>query len=594
MRAFMDFLDTLNGILWHDIVLYVLLAVGVLFTIWTKFGQYRALTHGVSVIRGKYDDKAHPGAINHFQALSTALSGTVGLGNIAGVSVAVALGGPGAIFWMWVVGLVGMALKMTEVTQAMLYRNTDDPENPHGGAMWGCKKGFAKIHPALGPFGAAVGVIFCITVLISTITGGNMFQAWNVAEITTTYFPSVPGLATGVIIAVLVGLTIIGGIKRIGAVTGRLVPFMCGIYLLGAVVVLAMNLGALPEMLRLIVISGIPKFMGGQDAVPTGAFLGGTFGYAFLWGMKRALFSNEAGQGSAPMAHSAAKTDEPVREGVVAGLEPFIDTLVVCTLTAMVVMSTGAWKREAAAKYEGPVAIVPATAADGSAVAGKWVPSRNDLPAKSDAEAKISNVWRENDPLFMLVRGELDTNTGREIHQLAGKVVKGGDGSLRVAWTPYESPAPPTVAEPGLYLNLRGASLTGYAFDRAMPGMGMWIVTLAAWLFAVSTVISWAYYGEQAVVFMLGKWSVLPYKLVYCLAVVVATIPGLLKTDQELDALTALGTGVMLWANIPIMLLFGPQAMRAYHEYMGKLKSGKFKGHAAPPIVDVAEGKDVR
>lgn len=587
-------LDAINAVLWHDIVLYTLLAVGILFTIWSGFSQYTSLTHGLRVVRGKYSHAEGPGAISHFQALSTALSGTVGLGNIAGVSVAVALGGPGAVLWMWVVGIVGMALKLTEVTQAMLYRNTDDPENPHGGAMWVCKKGFAKIHPALAPIGAVVGGIFCVTVLISTITGGNMFQAWNVASITNNYFPSVPSEAVGVILAVLVGLTIIGGIKRIGAVTGRLVPFMCALYLLGAIVVLVANIGVLPDMLRLIVVSGLPGFLGGQEAVPTGAFLGGTFGYAFLWGMKRALFSNEAGQGSAPMAHSAARTKEPVREGVVAGLEPFIDTLVVCTVTALVVLSSGAWNRESAARFEAPFEIVAAVDAAGLPVADRWVPSTTAVPAKTPEAARSSNVWRANDGVFVLVQGESDRNTGRSIHRLIGTLESDGAGGLRARWTPYVSESPPTAYDQGLYMNLMGASLTGHAFDRVIPGMGMWIVTLAAWLFALSTMISWSYYGEQATVFLAGKRAVLPYKAIYCGAIVVATVSGLITSDTELDGLTALGTGVMLWANIPIMLIFGPEAMRAYKDYRRRLRQGDFKSseREAPSLADVVEGKD--
>jgi AGCS family alanine or glycine:cation symporter len=183
-----DFINAINAVLWHDLVLYAVLGVGVLFTIWSGFCQYRSLTHGTSVIRGKYDDKNDPGAINHFQALSTALSGTVGLGNIAGVAVAVALGGPGAIFWMWIVGIVGMALKMTEVTQAMVFRDTSDPDNPRGGAMWVATRGFEKF--GLKKLGVVIGFVFCITVIISTITGGNMFQSWSVGQITKTYFPS--------------------------------------------------------------------------------------------------------------------------------------------------------------------------------------------------------------------------------------------------------------------------------------------------------------------------------------------------------------------------------------------------------------------
>ncbi|MGA1399892.1 MAG: alanine/glycine:cation symporter family protein, partial [Phycisphaerales bacterium] len=394
MEAFNAALDAVNTVLWHDAVLYTVLGVGILFTLWSGFSQYRALTHGVAVIRGRYDSKDDPGAINHFQALSTALSGTVGLGNIAGVAVAVSLGGPGAVFWMWVVGVVGMALKLTEVTQSMLFRDTTDPENPRGGPMYVCKRGFAAISPGLAPLGWLLGAIFCVTVMISTITGGNMFQAWNVAKITQTYVPAMPPILVGIILTLIVGAVIIGGIKRIGAVTGRLVPFMCGLYLLGALAVLVLEIQNIPGMLRLIVVSGLPPFLGGENASPEGAFLGGTFGYAFLWGMKRALFSNEAGQGSAPIAHSAAKTNEPVREGVVAGLEPFIDTLVVCTITALVVISAGSWNRSAAAEFPETPGIVQARDADGNAIAGEWVPATTALPAKSSEEASVSNVWR--------------------------------------------------------------------------------------------------------------------------------------------------------------------------------------------------------
>ncbi len=596
MESFMHALDAINGVLWHDFVLYVVLGVGVLFTLWSGFSQYRALTHGVSVIRGKYDRKDDPGAINHFQALSTALSGTVGLGNIAGVSVAVSLGGPGAIFWMWVVGAVGMALKLTEVTQSMMFRDVSDPENPQGGPMWVCKNGLAKISPALAPLGWTLGAIFCVTVIISTFTGGNMFQAWNLAKITATYVPSMSSLVVGVILTVLTAAVIIGGIKRIGSVTGRLVPFMCGLYFIAAVVILAMNAGAIPAVLKTIVLCGLPPALGGESGNPEGAFLGGTFGYAFLWGMKRALFSNEAGQGSAPIAHSAAKTDEPVREGVVAGLEPFIDTLVVCTVTAMVVMVSGAWNRPAAAMFATTPSMVQAHGDDGQPIPGAWVPSTSELPAKPGAEAAISNVWRDNDGLFVLVTGDVDPNTGRDLHRVMGEVHHGeGDGdALLIKWEPYESETAPVVAGPEIHLSLPGSSLTGYAFDRAIPGMGMWIVTLASWLFALSTIISWSYYGEQATVFLAGNKWVFPYKFVYCAAVLVACIPGFIKTDAELDAFTALGTGVMLWANIPIMLIFGPIAMRAYKDYIRRLDAGEMKGHGYPEITDVAGGRDVR
>ncbi|MFB3138915.1 MAG: alanine/glycine:cation symporter family protein, partial [Phycisphaerales bacterium] len=282
MDTLNNILNPINGIIWHKSVLYVVLGVGVLFTIWSGFCQFRSLTHGVSVTRGKYDNPDDPGAINHFQALSAALSATVGLGNIAGVGVAVALGGPGAVFWMWMVGIFGMAIKTTEVTLSMLYRNTDDPDNPHGGPMFVAAKAFKeKGWPRVGKF---IGGLFVVTLLISTITGGNMFQSWSVGEITENYF-HVPSIVCGIVLAVLVGAVIIGGIKRIGAVAGRIVPIMCALYLIAAVIVLIMNVGEIPAMLKLIVVEAF------NPSEAQGAFLGGTAGYALLWGMKRALFS---------------------------------------------------------------------------------------------------------------------------------------------------------------------------------------------------------------------------------------------------------------------------------------------------------------
>ena len=553
----MQWLDAVNDVLWHDAVLYTLLAVGVLFTVWSGLGQYRALTHGVAVIRGRYDRPGDPGAINHFQALSAALSATVGLGNIAGVAIAVSLGGPGAVFWMWVTGFVGMALKMTEVTQAMLYRKLDQPDNPHGGAMWVVSTGLARLNPALRPIGIAIGRVFCVTLLISTITGGNMFQAWNVADITKEYF-GVPPLVTGTALMLLTGLVIVGGIKRIGTVAGRLVPLMCAAYLVASGWVLVAGADRIPELLRMIVTGAFSP----QQA--QGAFLGGAFGSAFLLGMRRALFSNEAGQGSAPIAHSAARTDEPVREGTVAGLEPFIDTLVVCTITALVILLSGVWNRAPEVALD--ASHLPAVVAAGPEL---WTLEQTELPLEH------RNGWAENVRVFAVVSLAPEGGTLGNRYRLPG-VVRERSGRFVVEWQRIASPIRPTVAEGGVYREYKGATLTAKAFDSMVPGLGVVIVPAVAWLFAFSTMISWSYYGEQGVVFLFGSRSVMPYRVIYCLLVLLAASP-LIETEAELDTVSSLGTGVMLFANIPIMLLFGRQAMRAYHDYMGRLDRGEFR-----------------
>ena len=573
MTGFDTLLTALNGILWHNSVLLILLGTGVVFTVWSGFSQYKALTHGVRVLRGSYDDPNDPGAINHFQALSAALSATVGLGNIGGVALAISLGGPGAVFWMWVVGFFGMAIKLTEVTLSMLYRNTDDPDNPHGGPMWVVSKGLANMNPAFAPLGKFIGGVFCVTLLVSTVTGGNMFQAWNVGEITEEYF-GIPSVAAGIVLALLVSMVIIGGIKRIGAVAGRLVPIMVALYLLAGTYVLIVSAGEIPGILALIIRSAFSA----QEF--SGAFLGGTAGYAFLFGMKRALFSNEAGQGSSPIAHSAAKTDEPVREALVAGLEPFIDTLIVCTFTALVILSTGIWNRAPEASYAVPPAVLPVGATE-------W--SLETLPAPE----RIGDEWASGDAVFIVLSAGPNPQSGNNLHRLDGVIVD-QNGALVVEWASLISNARPRLDSPGIYATYVGATLTAKAFDSVTPGLGKWLVTLAVWLFAISTMISWSYYGEQGIVYLFGERMVFTYKVIYCALIIVATW-GFIETDADLDNLTGVGTGVMLFANIPIMWLFGHQAMRAYHNYVARLKKGQMgPDHPPPSIEDLISGRDVR
>jgi len=573
MAEFSALMAALNTVLWHDSVLLIVLGTGIVFTIWSRFSQYRALTHGVRVIRGSYDDPNDPGAINHFQALSAALSATVGLGNIGGVALAIALGGPGAVFWMWVVGVFGMALKLTEVSLSMLYRNTDDPDNPHGGPMWVASKGFALMRPGLATLGRVVGGVFCVTLLVSTATGGNMFQAWNVGEITAEYF-GIPSIASGIVLALLVGMVIIGGIKRIGAVAGRLVPLMVALYLLAGSYVLIVNAGQIPEIFALIFRSAF------SPLEASGAFIGGTAGYAFLYGMKRALFSNEAGQGSSPIAHSAAKTDEPVREAVVAGLEPFIDTLVVCTFTSLVILSTGIWNRAPDAVFDTPPAVLPVGT-------GEW--SLETLPAPEGA----AEEWRLGDSVYTIFSGDPNPETANRLHRIDGRLVEQA-GRLMIEWPTVTSNSRPELTSAGVYQTYLGATLTAKAFDSVTPGLGKWLITLAAWLFAVSTMISWSYYGEQGVVYLFGERRVLTYKLVYC-ALILAATWGRIDSADELDIMTGVGTGVMLFANIPIMWIFGSQAMRAYGDYMTRLKSGRMgPDHPPPSLEDLISGRDVR
>ena len=591
MQAIIDFFGDIGGFMWGPWTFLVLMGADILFTLWTKFIQYKAMTHGIAVIRGKYDDPGDPGAINHFQALSAALSATVGLGNIGGVALAIAGGGPGALFWMWIIGFLGMALKSVEISLSMLYRNTDDPENPHGGAMWvidrtlGAKGGIFKVVAKI------LGVFFCITLIVSTITGGNMFQSWNVAALTDTYF-GVPRVATGIILALIVGLVIVGGIKRIGTVAGKLVPFMCILYLLTGFAVLFNHVAEIPGLLMEIVTSAFSR----EEA--TGAFLGGSIGWAFSTGLRRALFSNEAGQGSAPIAHAAAKTNEPIREGVVGGIGPFIDTICICTLTALVILSTGTWNRDALGPMDADVQLVQQADEQGNPM---WTLETTggveDLPAPQNKDK-----WQAGDEIHFVVEiaGATRADTSFNRVQLKGIIEQADrDSPLVITWDdvtadPSDWEGTPTGASlvsNGVFQIFDGAPLTAYAFDLEFPGLGKWLVTFAAWLFAISTMISWSYYGEQGMIYMLGQRSVLLYKLVFLFLVIVAAV--WVTDTEDMEALMDLGTGAMLWANMPIVLLMGYVAVREGDRYFQRLKAGEFHPHKAPPFTEVVSGEDV-
>jgi AGCS family alanine or glycine:cation symporter len=537
-----ELLNLLNAILWHDWVLFAVLITGIFFTIATRFCQYASLTEGFALLKSPMQHDA-PGAISHFQALTAALSATVGLGNIGGVALAIALGGPGAVFWMWVVGVFGMALKFSEVTLSMLYRNIENPKEPSGGPMWVIKKGLPEINPRFKTLGKFLGGVFCVTLLVSTVTGGNMFQAWNVGEITQSYF-GIPSYLSGIVLAVLVGLVIIGGIKRIGQVASRLVPIMVSIYLLGSIVVLAINLELLPAMFALIINSAF------SPIEAQGAFIGGTAGAAFLFGMKRALFSNEAGQGSSPIAHSAVQTDQPVKEAIVAGLEPFIDTIVVCTFTALVVLSTGIWNRPADIDNSNLIFIEENNS--------EWVIETTSIDP--------SNLTTQENNVFVTYQ-YIDDSGEIIIDRYYGQIE---NNQTTISWDGHvESQNQPTILSEGIFVDFVGATLTAQAFDSVIPGLGKWIVSLAAWLFALSTMISWSYYGEQGVLYLFGEKYIVSYKLIFCFLGALATL-GWMESAADLDAITGLGTGLMLCANLPIIWLFSGKVIKSFNQYKDK------------------------
>jgi AGCS family alanine or glycine:cation symporter len=301
------------------------------------FINFRGFVHAIKVTAGKYDNPDDEGEVSHFQALTAALSATVGLGNIAGVAVAVGIGGPGATFWMVMAGLLGMSSKFTECTLGQMYRQVRPDGRIMGGAMYYLSNGLKEL--GLGPLGALLGGLFAVLCVFASFGGGNAFQVNQSINAVQEAFPTIEflqgtggRLLMGVVMAVLVGIVIIGGIKRIAATAEKIVPLMCGVYVLACLYILVINAAAIPDAISLIVSEAF------TPAAGYGALVG-----VLIQGFRRAAFSNEAGVGSAAIAHSAAKTDYPAREGVVALLEPFIDTVVVCTMTALVIVITGAY-----------------------------------------------------------------------------------------------------------------------------------------------------------------------------------------------------------------------------------------------------------
>ncbi len=333
-------LDYFNNILvaYNDFVggyllLAVLVPTGIFLTIKYKFLHIIKIRHSFAIISGKFDKKDDEGDINHFRALTTALSATVGTGNIVGVALAIYLGGPGAVFWMWVTGFLGMILKFTECTLSMKFRKVNQDGSVSGGPMYYIEYALKE---KLGNFAKILAVIFAIATILCSLGTGNMAQSNSISDVLFSNY-GVPTWLTGISISFLVLLVIVGGIKRIAEITSKLVPFMAVLYFLSSILIIILEFKQIPHAFKLILTDAF------TGTAATGGFAGSVFIMTMIFGVRRGLFSNEAGQGSAAIAHAAAKTKYPVREGLVASVGPFVDTLIICTLTALVIILTNAW-----------------------------------------------------------------------------------------------------------------------------------------------------------------------------------------------------------------------------------------------------------
>ena len=542
--------DVGNGFIWNTPKAFpwfvaLLLGTGVFITFLLGFIQLRRLKHAFDLVRGKYDDPADAGDISHFQALSTALSATVGIGNIAGVAIAIHWGGPGALFWMWVTAFFGMALKYAECTLAMKYRSFDDNGQVAGGPMYYIEKGLGKNWKPLA-------VAFAVFAVICSFATGNMNQANTIAESAFNDLGHCPYWLSGGITAIIVGAVILGGIRRIGAVSSKLAPAMAILYVAGGLLILVFNAPEIPGAIQAIFVGAFSP-QAGVGGTGAGVFL-----TTLVWGIKRGLFSNEAGQGSAPIAHAAAKTDEPVREGTVALMEPFIDTLIVCTITGLVIVSTGVWnqKTDAVAKagdwaiYEQPEGTTP-TSLDGlDEYRGTF-----DVD-EGQAVGVILAAYDAPVDNGLLIDGDNKP--------FSGTLLVNDEGTLMMA--------DGTGADIGLSGEMlrTGSALTAWAFkDGLSPIFGPWgylLVTIAVFLFGLSTCISWSYYGDRSIQYLFGSKAVLPYRILYVGFVFLGAQLSLSIVWDYGD----MALGLMAVPNLIAVILLAPKVRRMTTEYFSR------------------------
>ena len=506
MDAVNDFLIYIDGFLGSAIWFPTfLLATGIFFTVYLGFPQIRYFRHAIGVTTGKFDKEGAKGDTSHFQALATALSGTVGTGNIGGVALALHLGGPAALFWMWMTAFFGMTSKFVEVTLSHKYRSETADGTMAGGPMYYMEKGLnAKW----------LAVVFAVATVLSSFGTGNLPQINSIAAGLESTFDLDP-LITASVLSVLLALVIIGGITRIAKVAAAIVPTMAMIYLIGAFAVIIPNIGnIIPSFLSIF----SNAFSGSAAA---GGFLGASFAYAFDRGVNRGLYSNEAGQGSAPIAHAAARTDEPADEGMVSILEPFIDTIVICTITGLVILSSGVWMDKFENEFQrADMSFVSGTytEADADDVASlfSYLSGEESAARSYSGQIELSNGVPQNYEAFTLIAARSlaeNTRYSRDSELISGtlNVVDGQLEDLSVVVT-------------GDSL-LHSVPLTTEAFTRGLFGQyGQYIVSIGLMLFAFSTAIAWSYYGDRAMTYLFGTRSVLPYRIVYVLGFFTAAL----------------------------------------------------------------------
>ena len=511
-----------------------LIGSGIFFTIYLGFPQIKYFAHGWRILSGKYVKPGTEGETTPFQALTTALSGTIGTGNIGGVALAIFLGGPAAIFWMWITAFLGMTTKFVEVTLAHKYREKLPDGSIAGGPMFYIENGLNM---------KWLAVVFSVCLLMMCIGTGNMPQINNIALVMNDTF-DIPKWLTGAVLAVLLWMVIIGGIKRIAQIASKLVPFMAFWYILGALAVIIGNYENIIPSLKLIFVHIF------SPAAAVGGFLGASVAAALTRGVNRGLYSNEAGQGSAPIAHATSKTENPIEEGMVSILEPFIDTIVVCTLTGLVILSSGVWNEKFENEFEASAmdymnGDYSETKAEDLNTLRNYYYERNENIEFSGELVISEGVLTSTGVTLMHNRSfaEDTTYVTRETNQIFSGVITVEEGKITNSGD--------FIIE-GKSL-LRSADLTGKAFTKSVFGeYGQYIVAFGLLLFAFSTVIAWSYYGDRATAHLFGEGWILYYRIVYVGAFFIAAV---VDTKIIWDIATVIGPIATIPNLIALILL---------------------------------------
>jgi AGCS family alanine or glycine:cation symporter len=544
-----------SALLWNTpsvmpFMVVLLLFTGIFLTIRLGFVQIRRFGHSIKAILGRYDNPLDPGDVPHYQALTSALSATVGVGNIAGVATAVHYGGPGSVFWLWLTGFIGMATKFTECTLALKYRDVHPDGSVSGGPMYYMEK-------RLGRAFKWVAIVFAFCAATSALATGNAIQAFTMADSLRADF-GIPPWFSGLFSATVVGLVILGGIRRIGRVTSLLVPFMGALYVGSALVLIVLHIDRLPQAIYEICYYAFspPGMVGG--------FCGSTFVLTLTWGVKRGLFSNEAGQGSAPIAHAAAKTYEPVREGAVALMEPFVDTVVICFITGLVVVITGAWheKFEDSVNFAGRSAITAVKEGTTLQTGGK-IPSDAIYNGRIEVKQGVPvGAWFVRNHSIVE-----DVKILADSRHFDGTIeVKSGTDFRFFDKANKEISSEKVILQGKSLLN--GSPLTSKAFEIGLGSrLFSYVVSISVFLFAISTAISWSYYGDRAMRYLFGASTVVPYRVLYLLVHFLGAIFSL----EVVWGFGDIALGLMALPNIISLWFLSGEVKRDAKDYFARM-----------------------